>query len=63
MDETSVTQSILNMFEGAETATAVFRLNVGVSRETYRTLFGTQSPRPGPDGVVDTDHDLPLWTN
>jgi|GEM_PF-2689491 hypothetical protein len=58
MDETSVTQSILTMFEGVKTATAIFRLNVGISGETYRTLFGTQSPRLGPEGVVDTGHDF-----
>jgi hypothetical protein len=94
MDETSLTQSILNMFEGVETATtqgytfffygphrklpfvtlatqdneydrasdldrpSVFRLNVGVSRDTYQSLFGTQSPRLGPDGVVDIGHDF-----
>jgi len=91
MDETSVTQSIINMFEGAETASAegytfffyspdrklplatqdneydcgshldrpsVFGLNIGVSRSTYQSLFGTQSPRLGPVGVVDTGHDF-----
>jgi hypothetical protein len=88
MDQTSVTQSILNMFEGVETATAqgytfffydpdralpfvtlvtqdneydrpsVFRLKVGVSRATYKSLFGTQSPRLSLDGVVDTGHDF-----
>ena len=94
MDETSVTQYIINIFEGVETATAqgytfffygpdrklpfatlatqdneydrashldrpsVFRLNIGVSRDPYRSLFGTQSPRLGPDNVVDTGHDF-----
>lgn len=37
---------------------SVFRLNVGVSRDTYRSLFGPKPPRPGPDGVVDTGHDF-----
>ena len=36
----------------------VFRLNIGVSRNTYRSLFGEHSPRLGPDGVVDTGHDF-----
>lgn len=36
----------------------VFRLNIGVSRETYRSLFGEHPPRLGPDGVVDTGHDF-----
>jgi hypothetical protein len=35
-----------------------FRLNVGVSRDTYRSLFGPQPPPPGADGVVDTGHDF-----
>src|SRR5690242_11029580 len=36
----------------------VFRLNIGVSRDTYRSLFGEHPPRLGPDGVVDTGHDF-----
>lgn len=36
----------------------VFRLNIGVSGETYRALFGPQSPSPGAAGVADTDHDF-----
>lgn len=35
----------------------VWRLNIGVGRETYRTLFG-DPPRPAKDwGVIDTGHD------
>ena len=37
---------------------SVFRLNVGVSAETYRSLFGPQPSNPGPSGVVDTGHDF-----
>lgn len=37
---------------------SVFRLNIGVSRATYRSLFGSTQPHPGPDGVVDTGHDF-----
>src|SRR5437763_14498011 len=37
---------------------SVFRLNIGVSKDTYRSLFGPQPPRPGADGVVDTGHDF-----
>lgn len=37
---------------------AVFRLNIGVSRQTYRSLFGAQPAAPGPSGVVDTGHDF-----
>jgi hypothetical protein len=37
---------------------SVFRLNIGVSRDTYRPLFGTQSPCLDPDNVVDTGHDF-----
>jgi len=36
----------------------VFRLNVGVSRETYRSLFDQQAPRAEEDGIVDTGHDF-----
>lgn len=34
------------------------RLNVGVSRETYRSLLGDDKPRLGPAGVIDTGHDF-----
>jgi hypothetical protein len=37
---------------------SIFRLNIGVSKETYRALFGPQPPPPGADGVVDTGHDF-----
>jgi hypothetical protein len=36
----------------------VFRLNVGVGKDTYRALFGPQPPPPGESGVVDTGHDF-----
>lgn len=36
---------------------SVFRLNIGIGRETYRTLFGEQPARPGADGFLDTGHD------
>lgn len=36
----------------------VYRLNVGVSRDTYRSLFGEKSPRLEDSGVVDTGHDF-----
>jgi Family of unknown function (DUF6194) len=36
----------------------IFRLNIGVSRDTYQSLFGAQ-PAWGKDGgVVDTGHDF-----
>ena len=37
---------------------SVFRLNVGVSKETYRSLFGPQPAPPGDSGIVDTGHDF-----
>jgi hypothetical protein len=38
--------------------TGVFRLNIGVSRETYKSVFGAQ-PAWGKDGgVVDTGHNF-----
>ena len=36
----------------------VFRLNLGVGKETYRARFGPQPPRPGASGVVETGHDF-----
>jgi hypothetical protein len=94
MDETAVTQCILDTLAHVETTTAygyvfffyraerklpfatlgaqddeydrasnlnregVFRLNVGVSRDTYRALFGPLPAAPGPEGVVATGHDF-----
>jgi len=37
---------------------SVFRLNIGVSKDTYRALFGRQPSRPGAEGVVGTGHDF-----
>jgi hypothetical protein len=37
---------------------SVFRLNIGVSKETYRSLFGPQPAPPGATGIVDTGHDF-----
>jgi hypothetical protein len=36
----------------------VYRLNVGVSRETYRSLLGDEKPRLGPAGTIEGDHDF-----
>jgi len=36
----------------------VFRLNIGISNATYRSLFGPPPPRPAAGGVVDTGHDF-----
>jgi hypothetical protein len=36
----------------------VFRLNIGVGKETYRSLFGPQPPSAGTSGVVDAGHDF-----
>jgi hypothetical protein len=38
----------------------VYRLNIGVSRETYRSFFGPETPRLGPNGIVDSGHDFTL---
>ena len=35
----------------------VYRLNIGVEKDTYRSLFGRPPAAPGPDGVFDTGHD------
>jgi hypothetical protein len=36
----------------------VFRLNIGVSRDTYRSLFGPPPSKTGPAGIVETGHDF-----
>jgi hypothetical protein len=36
----------------------VFRLNIGVSKEMYRSLFGPQPPSPASGGAVATGHDF-----
>ncbi len=36
----------------------VYRLNIGVGRETYRRLLGPQPMAPGDSGTVDTGHDF-----
>ena len=36
----------------------VYRLNIGVRKETYRDLFGPPPAAPGASGVVDTGHDF-----
>jgi hypothetical protein len=37
-----------------------YRLNVGVSRETYRSLLSDEKPRLGPAGIIEGDHDFTL---
>src|SRR5262245_50489823 len=36
----------------------VFRLNIGLSKETYRSLFGPQPPSPPAGGAVAPGHDF-----
>jgi Family of unknown function (DUF6194) len=36
----------------------VFRLNIEVGKETYRSLFGRQPAPPGASGMVNTGHDF-----
>ncbi|MFP7723649.1 DUF6194 family protein [Lysobacter sp. A3-1-A15] len=37
---------------------SVFRLNIGVGKAIYRSLFGAPPGRPAAGGVVDTAHDF-----
>jgi Family of unknown function (DUF6194) len=37
---------------------SVFRLNIGVSRETYQSLFGPQPAFDRDGGVINTGHDF-----
>lgn len=36
----------------------VFRLNIGVGSDTYRSMFGEQPPFPRDGGIVNTGHDF-----
>jgi hypothetical protein len=36
----------------------VYRLNIGISRSTYRSLYGPPPARPAAGSVVDTGHDF-----
>lgn len=36
----------------------IFRLNIGIGRDSYRSLFGAPPPRPSAGGVVETGHDF-----
>src|SRR5438477_601769 len=36
----------------------VFRMNIGVGKDTYRSLFGPLPQAPGAAGIVDTGHDF-----
>jgi hypothetical protein len=37
---------------------SVFRLNIGVSKQTYRSLFGAQTPPADADAGVDSGYDF-----
>jgi hypothetical protein len=37
---------------------SVFRLNIGISKQTYLSLFHSQPSPPGTGGVIDTGHDF-----
>lgn len=36
----------------------IFRLNIGIGKATFRSLFGSQPPRTGPSGAIDTSRDF-----
>jgi hypothetical protein len=38
--------------------TDIFRLNIGISKSTYVSLFGPQPSRPRAGGVIDSGHDF-----
>jgi hypothetical protein len=93
MDETSLTQYIIDTFGGVDTVVAdgntffmydpdgmfpmatlmindvndqasnldrpgVFRLNIGIGKQTYYALLGAPPSRPGASGIVETGHDF-----
>ena len=36
----------------------IFRLNIGISKQTYHSLLGAPPSRPGASGIVETGHDF-----
>jgi hypothetical protein len=36
----------------------VFRLNIGIGKQTYHALLGSPPARPGASGIVETSHDF-----
>lgn len=36
----------------------VFRLSIGIGKETYEKHFGARPKRPAKGGIIDTDHDF-----
>jgi len=93
MDESSITQYIMDTFDGIETATlpgatfffygpdrmlpfvtlvtnddfdqasnlnrpSVYRLNIGIGKQTFLSLFGSKQPRPGAGGAPDSSYDF-----
>ena len=36
----------------------IYRLSIGVSKESYESLFGTRPKRPSKGGIIDTEHDF-----
>ena len=51
--EDSEYDSVSNLKRGG-----LYRLNLGVSRDTYRALFGSPPARLGPAGIIETGHDF-----
>lgn len=36
----------------------IFRLSIGISKATYKALFGNRPKRPAKGGIIDTGHDF-----
>jgi hypothetical protein len=36
----------------------IYRLSIGISKESYESLFGTRPKRPSKGSIVDTGHDF-----
>jgi len=56
-----VTIGVSDVFETVSNLNrpGVFRLNVGVKSETYRSMFG-KHPKVNPDGPIDTGYDYAM---
>ncbi len=96
MDEDSITQYIIDTFDGIHLVTAdgntffiydpegkfpfatlmindandqfsnlsrpsAFRLNIGVSKQTYQSLFGTQTPSSDQGGDAESNYDFTVF--
>jgi hypothetical protein len=54
---TLVTSDMYDQFSNLDRP-SVFRLNIGISKQTYQSLFGSQKPPSGTDDAVESSYDF-----